>query len=197
MKLNLIFPTPVYNIIDEADDCRRQQLRDACLQISNNPEVSQKKNIFHRVGTSHLIDDQLHKREAFLPLAAHINKHSTEFITALGFPGWHMDIARMWTNVGTPGDFVYPHTHVGDGFLAGVFYVSCDKRDGISILDAVERTSPEVSNDLNCSSYYYEGIEGRLLMFRAETLHTTFPQQGEERIIISFNLQLHKPDKDT
>lgn len=193
MQINLIFPTPVYNVIDEADACDRQGLREACRAIAANPRINERQNVFHRVDTSHLIDDRLHRREAFSPLAAFIDEHAREFIEALGFPGWQLGIRRMWTNVGKPGDFVYPHTHVGDGFIAGVYYVSCDRRDGISILDPVERTSPDVSNNLNCGSYHYEGIEGRLLMFRADTLHTTFPQQADERIIVSFNLELQKP----
>ena len=196
MRLNLIFPTPVYNVIDKDDECGRDRLRKSCLAIADNPVVKNKGNVFQRVGTSHLVDDRLHNREEFSALADYVDRHASEFIHALGFPGCTMDIHRMWTNVGKPGDFVYPHTHVGDGFLAGVFYVSCDKRDGISILDSVERTAPEVSNNLNCSSYYYEGIEGRLLIFRSETMHTTFPQKGNERIIVSFNLHLKKPDTE-
>lgn len=193
MQINLMFPTPVYNVIDDADACARPALRRACLQVADKPGIQARNNVFHRVDTSHLVDDHLHERDPFAPLATYIDRHAREFVEALGFPGWRLGIKRMWTNVGRPGDFVYPHSHVGDGFVAGVYYVSCDKRDGISILDAVERTSPDVGNNLNCSSYYYEGLEGRLLMFRADTLHTTFPQQGDERIIVSFNLQLQEP----
>jgi len=189
MQINLLFPTPVYYSIDEKDVCKRDQLREKCLEITQDEKIQERVNPYHRVSTSYKVIDDLHTIDAFAPLVEYIEENARQFLEKLGFPRQIFRIVRMWTNVGKKGDFVYPHTHVGEAIFSGVYYVSVDNRDGISIHDPVDRFPPKEFNPLNLASYSYEGIPGRLLMFRAETLHSTFPQEGEERIIISFNLQ--------
>ena len=194
MKIDLLFPTPVFETCDDADFCNRKLLQDACLEISRRKEViNRTKNSFHRVNTSHLVSDSLHLNDEFLPLVSFIQKCSKSFLVSLGFPSWTLEITQMWTNVGEKGNFVYPHTHRGEAFMAGVFYVKCDERDGITFHNSQERMPPEVLNTLNYSTFYYDGMEGRLLLFRAETSHSTFPQEGDSRIVISFNLRLKEP----
>lgn len=194
MQINLLFPTPVFETVDEDDVCNRAELRKACLEVAERDKVKNRvKNVYQRVNTSHLVDDKLHHSDAFRPLVDYINRNSKEFLKSLGFPTWSLEIDQMWTNVGEKGDFVYPHTHQGEAFVAGVYYVSCDKRDGISFHHHQDRTPPVEYNPLNYTTYYYEGQEGRMLMFRAETQHSTFPQEGDERIIVSFNLSLKEP----
>lgn len=195
MAIDVLFPRPVFETVDDADVCNRARLKQACLAIAHKPAVQDRdKNRFHRVATSHLVDDRLHESDAFAPLAAFVGQCSQVFLKSLGFPGRELVIDQMWTNVGSKGDFVYPHTHLGEAFLAGVYYVACDPRDGITFHADTDRTPPVEYNPLNYNTYYYEGREGRLLLFRAETQHSTFPQEGDERIIVSFNMTLVEPD---
>lgn len=120
-------------------------------------------NGFHRVSTSHWLDDQLRLEAPFQPLAGFICEHARPFLKALGFPSYAASISQMWVNVGEKGDFVYPHTHPGGGtFIAGVFYVKCDPRDGINFHLPLDRDPPEEINELSTSGSYYEGMEGRL-----------------------------------
>jgi len=191
MAIDVLFPRPVFQTVDETDVCKRSRLREACLAIADKPEVKDRsKNNFHRVSTSHLVDDHLHESGAFAPLVDYVDKCSKVFLKSLGFPDSRITIDQMWTNVGEKGDFVYPHTHIGEAFMAGVYYVSCDPRDGITFHSDTDRTPPAEYNPLNYTTYYYDGQVGRLLLFRAETEHSTFPQEGDERIIVSFNLKL-------
>ena len=194
MQINLLFPTPVYHTVDENDVCKREQLRNACLEIAQKSQVRDRpKNEFQRVTTSHLVDEKLHQKEEFSALVSFIEENSKSFLKSLGFPSSSLEIIQMWTNVGKKGDFVYPHTHSGEAFLSGAFYVKCIPRDGITFHYSHDRTPPEVDNPLNYTTYFYEGMEGRLLLFRSETVHSTFPQEGDERIVISFNQKLIEP----
>jgi uncharacterized protein (TIGR02466 family) len=192
MTIDLLFPTPVYRATDEDAFLNRQQLLDACLDVIQRREVQQRApNDFHRVTTSHLAADQLQHEDGFAALTRYVEKHARKFSRSLGYHYGTPQVRQMWVNSGKPGDFVYPHAHPGRHvFLAGVYYVVCDPRDGISILSQQSREEADVTNDLNTTGHYYEGQEGRLLLFRPDTLHATFPQQGESRVIVSFNLGL-------
>jgi uncharacterized protein (TIGR02466 family) len=192
MTIDLLFPTPVYRVTDTDDFIDREALLDCCLEVATRREVRQRApNQFHRVTSSHLAADRLHTEPGFSDLTRHVEKHARKFARSLGYHYGTPRVMQMWVNSGKPGDFVYPHAHPGRHvFLAGVFYVRCDPLDGISILSQQSREEADVTNELNTTGHYYEGQEGRLLLFRPETLHSTFPQQGESRVIVSFNLKL-------
>jgi uncharacterized protein (TIGR02466 family) len=192
MTIDLLFPTPVYRASDKNDFLDRQQLLESCMEVVERREVRQRsRNNFHRVTTSHLAADRLHNEPEFSDLTRFVEKHARKFARSLGYHYGTPRVMQMWVNAGKPGDFVYPHAHPGlHVFLAGVYYVCCDPRDGIHILSQQSREEADVINDLNTTGHYYEGQTGRLLLFRPETLHATFPQQGDSRVIVSFNLTL-------
>ena len=191
MTIDLLFPRPVFESIDEEDTCNRTALREACLRIVGKPAAQDAApDPYYRVASSRADNDQLHHAEPFAALADYINACSEVFLEALGFPGSKGKITQMWANVGSGGDFVYPHNHRDEGFVSGDYVVSCDPRDGMSFHNDSDRQAPVELNPLNYPNFYYQGQEGRLLMYRSETAHSTFPQQGDERIVISFNIQI-------
>ena len=196
MTIDLLFPTPVYRVVDTENFLDRPRLLESCLEVVARREVQDRlSNPFHRVASSHLVADRLHLEPRFSGLKRFVEKHAGKFSRSLGYPSGKPRIRQMWVNAGKPGDFVYPHAHPGRNvFMAGVFYVKCDKRDRISILSQQSREEPEVTTPLSTTGQYYEGQEGRLLLFRADTLHGTFPQKGDSRVIISFNLALDDAD---
>tara|TARA_B100000287_G_scaffold259429_1_gene244027 strand:- start:722 stop:1348 length:627 start_codon:yes stop_codon:yes gene_type:complete len=83
----------------------------------------------------------------------------------------HYDGYDIWTNFSYKGDDNPPHTHAG--FLSGVIYY---KNHG----------HPTVFDQHNIS---YEGKDGTMVMFPADTFHHVDPQPlDKERITLAFNI---------
>ena len=75
--------------------------------------------------------------------------------------------------------------------LSGVYYVKCDIRDKIKFFNTPSMLPEPVEyNQYNAQSGEHSCIPGSLIMFTADLQHGTEKQIGEEKIVISFNMNL-------
>tara|TARA_Y100001938_G_C7937756_1_gene352663 strand:+ start:62 stop:688 length:627 start_codon:yes stop_codon:yes gene_type:complete len=89
----------------------------------------------------------------------------------------HFDGYDIWSNFSYKGDDNPPHHHAG--FLSGVIYY---KNHG----------HPTIFDQYDIG---YEGIDGTMVLFPAETWHHVEPQtSNKERITLAFNIDLRGPD---
>ena len=83
----------------------------------------------------------------------------------------HFDGYDMWTNFAYKGDDNPTHNHAG--FLSGVIYYKNHKH-------------PTIFDEYGCA---YEGLDGTMVMFPANTWHHVEPQTvNKERITLAFNI---------
>ena len=83
----------------------------------------------------------------------------------------HFDGYDIWTNFAYKGDDNPRHFHAG--FLSGVIYYKNHKH-------------PTIFDEYNCA---YEGKDGTMVMFPANTWHHVEPQTvNKERITLAFNI---------
>ena len=83
----------------------------------------------------------------------------------------HFDAYDIWTNFAYKGDDNPIHNHAG--FLSGVIYYK-------------NHTHPTIFDQYNVA---YEGKDGTMVMFPADTWHHVEPQhQNKERITLAFNI---------
>lgn len=92
------------------------------------------------------------------------------------WPG-HFDGYDIWSNFSYKGDDNPPHHHAG--FLSGVIYYK-------------NHSHPTIFDEYDIG---YEGIDGTMVLFPAETWHHVEPQtSNKERITLAFNIDLRGPD---
>ena len=83
----------------------------------------------------------------------------------------HFDGYDIWTNFAYKGDDNPTHNHAG--FLSGVIYYR-------------NHGHPTIFDEYNCA---YEGLDGTMVMFPANTFHHVEPQTvNKERITLAFNI---------
>ena len=117
--------------------------------------------------------------------------HSNNYLKILG----HTETAKVlnvWTNVSKKGDYLFPHNHP-DSLLSGAFYVSStNENDVIEFFDNINsmiKPAPEkTSNIFNFQTCTHQCTKGKLIIFKSDFLHGCPALQGDEKIVISFNI---------
>ena len=109
---------------------------------------------------------------------------------------------EAWVNINKPGDYNVKHTHPTCD-LSGVIWLKAPKDCGNIVFDSpfAFQTYNEVesytddfrdSNNYN-HTYYFNPIEGRIIVFPSHLQHHVLHNKStEDRISVSFNIRLSK-----
>ena len=109
---------------------------------------------------------------------------------------------EAWVNINKPGDYNVKHTHPTCD-LSGVIWLKAPKDCGNIVFDSpfAFQTYNEVesytddfrdSNNYN-HTYYFNPIEGRMIVFPSHLQHHVLHNKStEDRISVSFNIRLSK-----
>lgn len=182
------FPKTLY-IVENLHIDKLKIYRQEILKIVSTKNIRTKENF---VDTTYGIDEvDLSKNEIFFELTKDILVHANDYLQILGYPATAR-ILDMWTNVSKKGDYLFPHNHP-NSLLSGAFYVSnTNKNDVIEFFDNINNmtrpTPKENSNIFNFQTCTHECAEGKLLIFKSDFLHGCPALQGDEKIVISFNI---------
>lgn len=101
-----------------------------------------------------------------------------------------LKITQSWVNYSTPGQFHHKHAHP-NSFISGVFYIQTNPQDKIFFSREEYqqiKILPKNWNIWNSDSWWYEAIQGRLILFPSSLTHMVPRVEGNEtRISLSFN----------
>ena len=164
------FETEIKTAVSKVGSCR-----DSMLNVDSTHKV--RENIFEVARLKDL-------RQA-------IFFHATNFLQEIGYKQTDsLHFENVWANISVKGDYLFPHVHNGS-LLSGVYYVKCDMKDRIKFFNAPSMLpEPTEYNQYNAQLSEYSCIPGALMMFTSDILHGTDKQIGEEKIAISFNMNL-------
>ena len=109
-------------------------------------------------------------------------------------------VTSAWVNINSPGAYNVRHSHP-ESNISGVLWVKCPKDSGnIEFINPTAHQSyTEIEayidkfkeKNLAYQSYWFNPIEGRMMIFPSHLEHeVTQNKSNEDRISISFNIQL-------
>ncbi len=182
------FPKSLYIVKDLHID-KLETYRKEILKIVSAKSKRTKENF---VDTTYSIDEvDLSKNKTFNKLTKDILLHSNNYLKILGYSET-AKMLNMWTNVSKKGDYLFPHNHP-DSLLSGAFYVSStNENDVIEFFDNINsmvKPAPEkTSNIFNFQTCIHQCTQGKLIIFKSDFLHGCPALQGDEKIVISFNI---------
>ena len=115
-------------------------------------------------------------------------------------------VTSAWVNVNSPGSYNVRHSHP-ESHLSGVMWVKCPKDSGK--IEFVNPTSFQSYTEIEAyidkfkektlvyPSYWFTPMEGRMIVFPSHLEHEVNQNKSnEDRISISFNIQLINSNKD-
>ncbi len=186
-QIHTWFPKSVYVMRDfkSQDYCGDliTQLKDSKLELRRD---------YFNVDTSHSLSN-LHEVSKFKGLFDDIMTHCKAYGSSYGYSDGHLEqltFGDTWFNISKPGDFLHKHIHP-NSILSGAFYIQTNKDDFITFYKEDDMTTPTTEmTELSIDSYQYPCETGNLLIFKSNLNHSTNIQQGEEKIVISFNCYL-------
>jgi len=105
-----------------------------------------------------------------------------------------------WININKSGDYNIKHSHPG-AHLSGVLWIKTPENCGdvefysptyFKDFQLVESYVDEFRNNSNCDhNFFYEPIEGRMLLFPSHLEHQVLESNSnEDRISVSFNIKI-------
>lgn len=180
MNLHSLFPIPVGMIELDRALSKKEMLFFNTLDTRPNSgnTTSRDNNILNNSTLTKLrswIEDQL--QEFFLSV---FNPKSSV----------SLKITQSWVNYSTPGQFHHKHAHP-NSFISGVFYIQTNPQDKIFFSREEYqqiKILPKNWNIWNSDSWWYEAIQGRLILFPSSLTHMVPRVEGNEtRISLSFN----------
>ena len=180
MNLHSLFPIPVGMIELDRSLSKKEMLFFNTLDTRPNSgnTTSRDNNILNNSTLTKLrswIEDQL--QEFFLSVFNPKNSVS-------------LKITQSWVNYSTPGQFHHKHAHP-NSFISGVFYIQTNPQDKIFFSREEYqqiKILPKNWNIWNSDSWWYEAIQGRLILFPSSLTHMVPRVEGNEtRISLSFN----------
>ncbi len=156
-------------------------------------EFGSSRHGVHYVQSSHASFDKFHTLPEMEDLVREICIRSQEYLRQIGYNDntiSQMKIKNMWANISHKGDYLFPHIH-GESLLSGAFYVCCGDKDKIKFFNDLSETylkQPDIPNEYSYQYCEYLCTPGNLLIFKSNLMHGTAAQQGDKKIVISFNI---------
>jgi len=186
-KIETWFPTSIY--IVDLKQYNFNEMVDEIKKISFNSKRSEfLSRDSYNDDVKHL-ENPLHKNIKFENLFNDILKHCRTFLKAMGYENVNQaKIDNSWFNIYNKGDFVHKHIH-GGSVLSGAYYLKTSENDFITFYAKDDATlAANNPNELTIDSCNYKCEQGRLLLFKSSTAHSTNKQEGDEKIVLSFNI---------
>ena len=181
MQLHNIFPTPVGMF-----DLGREFTEAEKNFILGLPQHA-------NMGNTTSDDWEVLKRDEMADLKTFCESAVQEYLTTIYAPKNEMSlrITQSWTNYTKPGQFHHRHAHP-NSFVSGVFYIQTQNdTDRIYFYNDKYQTlklPTEKWNVYNSESWWFEAIQGRLILFPSSLTHMVEAVKGENtRISMSFN----------
>jgi uncharacterized protein (TIGR02466 family) len=99
-------------------------------------------------------------------------------------------LTQSWVNYSEPGQYHHKHAHP-NSFVSGVFYIQTNPNDKIFFYrDGYSQIKfpPAEWNSWNSESWWFEALNGRLILFPSSLTHMVPTVEGEDvRVSLSFN----------
>lgn len=181
MNLHNLFPTPVgmFDLGREFTDAEKNFI----LGLPQHANM----------GNTTSDDSEVLKREEMADLNEFIKASVQEYLTTVYAPKneMHLRITQSWANYTKPGQFHHKHAHP-NSFVSGVFYIQTQNdtdriyfyHDKYQML----KLPTEKWNVYNSESWWFEAIQGRLILFPSSLTHMVEAVKGDNtRISMSFN----------
>jgi len=190
MTIHKILPKTVYEATNVCED----QLENFETEIKSISKKS-KTTPYFRVKSSHKVIKTLHRIPPFKNLTDEINYHIKQYLTEYGYShhiASNTKVDMMWFNIGTKGNYLFPHTHPGS-FISGAFYIKTVSENVINFWDPNKSpfAEPEIANDYSSAVFTLKCNPASLLLFHSDLHHATPYQETDgEKIILSFNCGL-------
>lgn len=181
MNLHNLFPTPVgmFDLGREFTEVEKTFI----LDLPQQPNT----------GNTTSTDWEVLKRDEMADIKAFCESAVQEYLEAVYAPKneMHLRITQSWTNYTKPGQFHHKHSHP-NSFVSGVFYVQTkNDTDRIYFYNEKHQTiklPTDKWNVYNSESWWFEAIQGRLILFPSSLTHMVEALKGEHtRVSMSFN----------
>jgi len=184
------FPKTLY-VCNELHIEQLPLYRKEILQLIKNKSI---RTDTKYVETTHgITESDLVNNLIFNDLKSSILFHSNQYLEMLGYD-IPIKIETMWANLSKKGDYLFPHNHP-NSLLSGAFYVSANnEKDVIKFYNNINDMFPTVANDkfnqFNYQTCTHQCIPGKLIIFRSDFVHGCPALEGDEKIVVSFNIAL-------
>lgn len=198
MKLDHVFPTPIYTVrlSENTFIDTKQRVNDYCnaTKIPNLPTGELKTTFYDH-------QDYLGKISAKLCLQE-INIRVREFFHLQGFSSDCFIDVTSWLQIYPPDSFFIKHDHYG-AITSGVIYLQVPENSGdLRFYDPIHarrvtnvffKNVISVGNEYNFQHINYTPKEGEMIIFPPWLEHSVeFNRSSEERIAVSFNIWAKK-----
>jgi len=195
-NIHLIFPTPIFI----KDDILLNELE---LYKSNILNFFEKNKSTRSFSESKLTNNTFYNSNnifndiAFKNLIIEINNNCVNYCKGLGFSDKQIvnfGIQHIWVNLIKKYDYHFFHSHAtsGNASISGVFYVDAPANAILKFKnlyqDYYSPQHPENLNELNFTTFNYNCLPGRMILFRSHTLHGYEAHLNDkDKISIAFN----------
>jgi len=198
IRIHKFFPVPVFEQKLENYKELNPQLENFIYDLKkNNPEGQKRSN----AGGWHSPFFNINESEPVKKLISSFTKSLPEIMTE--HMGWRINkdkitILDMWSVVNKKNTFNVQHSHP-NSLLSAAYYVKAKENCGkIKFYDPLDQRlikapRKSVQNDLNIEAVTFTPQEGDLLIFPSYFHHSVEENlSGEDRIVISFNVEIQK-----
>ena len=193
-ELHNTFPTPIWtSIIPNYEEVNERMYNYIISLQKNNPNGITKSNLLGW----HSEDFDLEKDDP----RYFINSISSSINYSLNDMGWDLKqqetkITSMWSIINKKSASNARHIH-SNNYLSSAYYVRAPKNCGSIVFHDPRSVTtfryPKIAkpNNLNTNVFSIEPKEGLLVLFPSYLYHSVdLNRSGEERIVISFNINL-------
>ena len=199
-RIDNLFPTPILLTSVDLALCESAANRSNTL-IKSTPALY---NILQDTGGA-TTEDDLHLHPEFAELIQEINKEVNVYAEAyLGLKPSSVKMTCMWANIQADGFRHQQHQHP-NSYISGVLYLrvpNVEKKGTIFFMDPRPAKNMQhgdfvFESGLSYRDYQYVPQTGLMLLFPSWLEHGTHmfkAENGEERIVISFNCVLTATD---
>lgn len=151
-------------------------------------ELEQRPNMGNRTSTNNFVL----KNPVLTSLRSWMEDCVAEYFKATVNPKHDVTlrVTQSWVNYSEPGQYHHKHAHP-NSFISGVFYIQTNPNDKIYFYrDGWQQIKfpPSEWNAWNSESWWFEALQGRLVLFPSSLTHMVPTVEGENvRVSLSFN----------
>jgi len=178
MQIHNLFPIPVGFFDRNVTDQEKKFLLEL-EQRPNQGNNTSKNNVI-------LQDPTISDLKTFLETSVN------EYFKNVYQPKYHVNlrITQSWVNYSASGQYHHKHSH-SNSYISGVYYIQTNPNDRIYFYrDGWQQIkfSSEHFNPYNSDSWWFEAIQGKLILFPSSLTHMVPTVQGDVvRVSLSFN----------